>query len=194
MRPDPPSSKALLRSRLLASRAAIPLTDRRRASRRVCEALLTLPEVAGSRRLSAFAPTTAEVDILPAIERLLAGGLQVLLPWVDGDEVRLAQVQDLARDLAPGWRGVLEPVAGLRAEGPDPAAVEVAVIPGVGFDRRGNRLGYGGGHFDRLLARLGPATAVIGVAFEVQVVDDIPTEAHDVPVSVLVTEAHIRRP
>ncbi len=193
MRPGPQSAKARLRGDLLAARAALSRADRQAASRRVCEILLTLPAVIGSRGLSAFAPTPAEVDILPALERLLSQGQQVFLPWVAGPDLHLAPVRDLARDLAPGWRGVLEPVADLRSHEVDLSEIDVAVVPGIGFDPSGNRLGYGGGHFDRLLARLPGSATIIGAAFEVQVVDRIPREEHDVPVHVLVTEEGARR-
>lgn len=113
---------------------------------------------------------------------------EVHLPWVDGDELAVARVRDWETDLHPGWRGVREPRPGRRRSVP-PEQLDALVVPGVAFDRRGHRLGYGGGHFDRLLARVRPGTVVVGVAFGVQVVDAVPREAHDVPVDVVVTEA-----
>jgi 5-formyltetrahydrofolate cyclo-ligase len=109
-----------------------------------------------------------------------------------GEDLAIARVRDLAADLAPGWRGVREP----RSSGRRPARVErldAAIVPGVAFDRRGHRLGYGGGHFDRLLARLRPAAVAVGVAFDTQLVEEIPTEPWDRAVDFVVTESGLLR-
>jgi 5-formyltetrahydrofolate cyclo-ligase len=114
----------------------------------------------------------------------------VHLPWVDGDQLQAARVVDLAKDLTPGWRGVREPV---RREPVAVTILDVVVAPSVGFDRAGRRLGYGGGHFDRLLARLRPGAVVVGVAFDEQMVDKVPTEAHDRTVDLVVTPTTVTR-
>jgi 5-formyltetrahydrofolate cyclo-ligase len=75
----------------------------------------------------------------------------------------------------------------------DPAVVDAAVLPGVAFDPRGGRLGAGGGHYDRLLARLPTETTRIGVGFACQLVPHVPTEPHDQRVEVVVTEASVHR-
>jgi 5-formyltetrahydrofolate cyclo-ligase len=191
--PSADPRKAQLRSRLLAARSGLGTPGRADATARIHERLLTLPEVAEARVLIGYAAFGSEVSIDAVLGAALDRGAGVLLPWVEGDELGIARIRDLAADLAPGWRGVREPRAsGRRPARPD--RVEAALVPGVGFDRRGNRLGYGGGHFDRLLARLSPQTPVIGVAFDVQVLDSLPVERHDVPVDIVVTESVILRP
>jgi 5-formyltetrahydrofolate cyclo-ligase len=183
--PDP--RKPQLRSRLLSARSGLGAPARADANARICERLRTVPEVARARALIGYASFGSEVSIDPVLAEAIERGAGVLLPWVDGEDVGIARIRDLSADLAPGWRGVREPrVSGRRPARPD--RVEAAIVPGVGFDRRGHRLGYGGGHFDRLLARLAPGTPVVGVAFDVQVLDAVPAERHDVPVDVLVTE------
>jgi 5-formyltetrahydrofolate cyclo-ligase len=184
--------KAQLRSRLLAARSGLAGPVRAEASASICRQLLALPEVADARALIGYAAFGSEVSIDEVLVAALDRGAGVLLPWVEGAELGIARVRDLEADLAPGWRGVREPRAsGRRPARPD--RVEAALVPGVGFDRRGNRLGYGGGHFDRLLARLAPGTPVIGVAFAAQLLAELPTEAHDVPVDVVVTETETIR-
>lgn len=73
----------------------------------------------------------------------------------------------------------------------DPKGIEVAVLPGLAFDRRGYRLGYGGGCYDRFLSRYAPQALRVGLAFSCQLVETLPTEAHDVPLHFLVTEKEI---
>lgn len=191
--PVPRAVKAALRDRMLAARAALSAPARAEASAAIARRLGSLPELAGATTVLAYAPVGTEVDLRAFLLAVLAGAGRLCLPWVDGADLHAGHVRDLAGDLAPGWRGVPEPPAGRRREvGPD--ALDAVVAPGLAFDRRGHRLGYGGGHFDRLLARLRPGTVVVGVAFDVQLVDAVPVEAHDVAVDAIVTESGIIRP
>jgi 5-formyltetrahydrofolate cyclo-ligase len=70
----------------------------------------------------------------------------------------------------------------------DPAEVDVVITPGLAFDRSGRRLGYGGGHYDRYLARLGPEAVRIGIGFSVQLVDEVPAHAGDQRLNLVVTD------
>lgn len=184
--------KAAVRGRLLAARAALTAPTRARASEAIHGRLDALPELADARAVLGYAAFGSEVDLDPWLQRLADAGVGVFLPWVDDRWLRIARVIDLDADLAPGWRGVREPrVDGRRSARPD--RLHAAVVPGVGFDGSGRRLGYGGGHFDRLLAEVGPGTVVVGVAFDVQLVDTLPAEPHDRPVDVVVTESRTVR-
>lgn len=184
--------KARLRSRLLTARAAVPAPARAAAAAQIRERLEALPELLHARAVLGYAAFGSEVSIDAFLHGLLERELGVFLPFVDADHLGLARVRDLEADLAPGWRGVREPRAGGRKAG-RAERLDAAVVPGVGFDDRGGRLGYGGGHFDRLLARLRPGTPVIGVALDVQVVAAVPLEPHDRRVDILVTETRTIR-
>lgn len=186
-------SKAALRRRMLAARSALPPSARAEASAAVCAAAARLPEVAGARVVLGYAAFGTECRIDALLGELSRRSVGVLLPWVDGEELALARVRDLGIDLEPGWRGVREPAPVLRRRRARPDRVEAAIVPGLAFDRSGARLGYGGGHFDRLLARLRPGTPVVGVAFSLQLVDSVPTHAHDRSVDILVTEREVHR-
>lgn len=186
------AAKTTLRSAVLAARAALPAEQRAAASAVVHRRLQGLPELRAARAVLAYAAFGAEVDLDPWLQALLATGAGVFLPWVDGQQLGIARVCDLDADLVPGWRGVREPRAiGRRPARPD--RLDAVVTPGVAFDRSGRRLGYGGGHFDRLLSTLRPETPVVGVAFEIQIIDAVPTATHDRAVDVVVTEAAVYR-
>lgn len=186
------AAKATLRSVALTARAAMPAERRAVASAAVRRRLEDLAELRRARAVLAYAAFGAEVDLDPWLQALLAAGAGVFLPWVDGSRLGISRVCDLEADLVPGWRGVREPRAiGRRPARPD--RLDAVVTPGVAFDRSGRRLGYGGGHFDRLLTMLRPETPVVGVAFEVQIFDAVPTDAHDRPVNVVVTEQAVYR-
>ena len=183
--------KVALRTRLLRQRRHEP--DLPSASAAVCTRLATLPELVAVRTVLGYAATPHEVSVEAALRSLLDRGVGVCLPWVDGQELGIGSIRDLDRDVAPGWRGVSEPVPG-RREALRPNALDAVLVPGVGFDRAGNRLGQGGGHFDRLLARVRRDTVLIGIALDSGVVDAVPVEAHDRPVHVIVTPTQTLRP
>lgn len=186
------TAKAELRSRAQHARAALGAQHRAEASAAICARVLSLPEATASQVVAGYAATGAEVDIDPVLRQLLGIARTVALPWVDGSRIHMAAVADLEADLVPGWRGVREPRPGLRTPVP-PAELDLAIVPGVAFDRAGTRLGYGGGHFDRYLARLRPGTPIVAVAFDTQVLDRLPAEPHDVAVHLVVTESEVLR-
>lgn len=198
MKPDiratrvrPTHEKNPLRRHLIALRDAAG--DLSGASAAICARLDRLPELAGRQVVSGYAATPRELSIDASLRRLLDDGVTVCLPWVQGLELGMSAVADLAADLAPGWKGVREPVPDRRRP-LRPSALQGAVVPGLGFDPAGNRLGYGGGHFDRFLGRLSRGAVVIGIALDDQVVDAIPVEPHDRPVDVIVTPTSTLRP
>ncbi len=186
MADDVVAEKAALRRRLLRARAQLRPAARAADAATACRTIADLPSVIAARAVLGYAAFGSELRVDALLEALLAGGIAVHLPWVDGDELGVARVSGLTDDLVPGWRGVREPAADRRR----PVrlnTLDVVVAPGVGFDFGGRRLGYGGGHFDRLLSRLRPGAVVIGVAFDEQVVDVVPTQAHDRAMDVVVT-------
>ncbi len=184
-----PSAKHRLRAATRAARRALTADQRAEASARIVERLLTLPELRSASTVLLYAALQEEVNLGGLFAALRSQERRTLLPRVQGRELDLVAVTDL-RGLELGFRGVQEPT------GPaiDPGVVDVAVVPGLAFDPRGGRLGGGGGHYDRLLAGLRADAPRIGVAFTCQVVPQVPREAHDQPVTVVVTDAAVHRP
>ena len=179
-------NKAEWRARLRAARAAVDGEARRAAAEAVAARLTASPLWTASGTVLAYADTATELPTRPLLEVALAGGKRLCLPRVAADgDLTLHDVGALGT-LVEGYRGLLEPA--VDAPRVAPAEVDLAVVPGVGFDRHGVRLGQGGGHYDRLLACLLPACVVCGAAFACQVVARLPREPHDRPVAYLATE------
>jgi 5-formyltetrahydrofolate cyclo-ligase len=157
-------------------------------SARVRAHLLCHPAWRESRVVLGYASFRQEVDTFPLLEEVLARGKELVLPRVvrASRSLHLLRVKDLAADLRPGYQGILEPDPA-RCSSVDPGLIDLVLVPGVVFDRRGFRLGYGGGYYDRLLASL-PRAVRVGLAFSLQVVEELPVLPHDLPVDVLVTE------
>jgi len=188
--------KAALRQTLLTRRDALPVAQRADLSRRITERLLQLPAVTGARAVLAYASFGSEFDTNALVNAILASGKQLALPRVDRRARRLELyfVADCQRDLAPGVWGILEP-APERCRPATLNEVDLVLAPGVAFSPHCERLGYGGGYYDRLLAGR-PATSIaVAAAFDLQVVATLPLGPADVPVDLLVTEtATYRRP
>ena len=185
------NEKSTLRSQLLTARIAAGGSAV--ASAAVCGRLDVLPELASVRTVLGYSATDQEVSVDEALRHLLQRGVSVCLPWVEGPMLGVAQVTDLDTDTAPGWRGVREPPPGRRVP-LRPSALDAVLVPGVGFDLAGNRLGHGGGHFDRLLARVRRDTVLIGIATDAQIVAAVPVEPHDRAVHLIVTPTRTVRP
>jgi 5-formyltetrahydrofolate cyclo-ligase len=103
-------------------------------------------------------------------------------------QLELYQVHDLAQDVAPGSWGIREPLIERCIKEEELGTVDLILLPGVAFTREGDRLGYGGGFYDKLLARMPHQPTLVAGAFAMQVVQEIPQEATDRKVGWLVTE------
>ena len=184
----PAAAKRALRDRVLGRRDALPGAQRLAAGEALRARLTALLVVAGARTMLCFASFRSEVDTTPLIAWCLARGTAVALPRIVGaHHMEAYAVTDLQRDLVAGRWDIPEPRPGLPLV--DPAAIDVVIVPGSAFDRAGGRLGYGGGFYDTFLARLRPDARRIGVGFDLQVVDRVPREAHDLCVDLIVTES-----
>ena len=123
--------------------------------------------------------------------RSLAADKLTVLPRVDpkAKMLRLHRIVDLGRDVGPGHLGIPEPHASCPEVGRD--EIDWVLVPGVAFDATGQRLGYGGGFYDRLLPVLRRAVQRVAGAFEMQVVEAVPLAPHDCGVDAIVTETRV---
>jgi 5-formyltetrahydrofolate cyclo-ligase len=184
--------KRAVRERIVARRDRLSGATRRAHSARVLDHLVTLPELRTAAAVMCFASFGSEVDTAPLVRWCLDQGKRVALPRIVGRRhMEAFWVTDPAADLEGGSFGIPEPRAGLPQALPE--AIDLIVVPGSAFDRSGDRIGYGGGFYDTFLPRLRPQTPRVAVAFELQLVDDVPAESHDLGVDVLVTERGVLR-
>jgi 5-formyltetrahydrofolate cyclo-ligase len=181
--------KVELRERIRLLREGLSPEDRSRRSGAVAEALFGLPEVRGAGVVALFSSFGSEIDTAPIIERAHAEGRRVLLPYLDEGVMEVAEHRP-GDDLVPSSYGPAEPS---RREAVDPGEVDAAVVPGLAFDRRGRRLGYGAGFYDRWLRRLRPNASRIGIGFSFQVVDRVPADGSDERVDVVITDEGVIR-
>ncbi|ARE89198.1 5-formyltetrahydrofolate cyclo-ligase [Clostridium formicaceticum] len=130
-----------------------------------------------------------EVSTEEMIKDLFSRGKRVFIPLTvpETKQLIISELLDMEKDLEIGNFGVLEPKE--EAIRPvDPKVLDLVIVPGVGFDKQGYRVGYGGGYYDRFLPRLSPGTPTVALAFEVQLIEKAPTDEYDFPVEYVITE------
>jgi 5-formyltetrahydrofolate cyclo-ligase len=181
-------AKAALRLAAHKKRAAFHPSLRGEAAKAAAGHFFDNVSLANGDVVAGYWPIRDELDVKSVIARLMDAGQPVCLPVVLGDEqpLELRLWQDGAPLYEAGF-GTLAP-----SEEAPRAEPDVILMPLLGFDKHGTRLGYGGGYYDRTLAALAKRPKLIGFAFALQEVDHIPREEHDVPLDAIVTEEGVR--
>jgi len=182
--------KVALRKQMSARLAGQSAADVRAKSAAIWERLSVLREFAGAVRPLVYVSQAPEVDTHGLIRQLLAMGRNVCVPWFDVASGRYAAagLRDFDTELATGRFGILEPKPGaIRPAAAD--QIDVVLAPGLAFDETGNRLGRGMGYFDRLLQETRGTR--VALAFDFQLLGEVPTEAHDTRMDFIVTETRV---
>ncbi|MBW2243208.1 MAG: 5-formyltetrahydrofolate cyclo-ligase [Deltaproteobacteria bacterium] len=164
--------------------AAISAPAAERAAIRAATSLASFPAFEACERVVLYASLADELPSRPLFDRARAAGKLLLWPRIDAEGLVFAHC-DTWEALVPGLFGVLAPTAD--APSTSLGAGDLLLVPGRAFDATGARLGRGGGHFDRALARRGGAVA-LGLAFACQLVQRVPTESHDQRVDAVLLE------
>jgi 5-formyltetrahydrofolate cyclo-ligase len=176
--PDARRAKAELRRRILAARAAMSDADRAAAGWALRDAVLGMPEAEMAGTVACYMSVGTEPGTRSLVYALWKRGSYVLLPVLlpDGDLDWASY--DGPDSVVRASRGLIEPTApgrGIAAV----ASADLVIVPALAADRRGNRLGRGGGCYDRALARVGPAVPVVAALYDAELLDEIPVGPHD---------------
>ena len=142
-----------------------------------------------SKRILMFASVRDEIPTLDSIARTIDSGLAVAVPYCQDGTLQLTLLKDKC-ELEAGAYGILELRQQLRSDPlrrVGPQQIDFAIVPGLGFDRNGGRIGYGKGYYDRLLPQLPTDCPKVGLAYDCQLVENIPVESHDQRMDVIVT-------
>jgi 5-formyltetrahydrofolate cyclo-ligase len=187
-------SKSEFRRSLIDSRRNLSPDQRRRRSEQICDTLRQLPAFRRSARISSYIGFGEEVETSGLVRELLRERGKVAVP-VHGSgrgKPGFAEITSWG-DLAPNSLGFLEPLPEkVRVVADD--SIDCFLCPGVGFDLRGNRLGYGLGFYDRALQNAPHGSLIVGLALDLQVVESLPVSSHDVPMHLIITETRIIGP
>ena len=184
-------AKSALRLHGRAARRTVLPEMRQAHAYALAERVLALPELARATTALLYGASTEEADPSVLEFALRERGVRIAYPRVAGPYSLSLHWVDSAEVLQPGAFGLLEPLADAPPAPLDQLAV--IVVPGIAFDADGNRLGFGGGYYDTLLAGAESPPPTVGFAFDEQVVDEVPHEDHDRPLDIVVTPTRTMR-
>lgn len=175
--------KNRIRERMRAERRKVAPSVRRSASQEVCARILDRVDMKGAlaakQPFAVYLASPQEIDLAPLVERLWLADCPVLVPaWRNG--LYALELYSQKTTLISGPMGILEPDPKGAVPNDSGSVPKVWIVPGLAFTRTGARLGYGGGWYDRLLAAADPSAVLLGVAYPFQMVEDLPSEPHDI--------------
>ena len=186
--------KKQLRKEVLEARNAMPARVAAEKSARIIRMLLKLDEYKNTSIIITYLNFRNEVQTGELVRRAMAEGKRVTVPLVDPVSRSLTPslLSSYPDDLQPGTWGILEPKPHC-VRPVDPCRLELVIVPGVAFDGKGNRLGYGGGYYDSFLLKTGSDALFVAPAYEMQLLDLVPRDSQDIRMHCLITEDRIIR-
>ncbi|MGM0651259.1 MAG: 5-formyltetrahydrofolate cyclo-ligase [Bacillota bacterium] len=187
--------KKELRKKVISERDQLTKKDLAEKSRHIADNLFSLPAYHHANTIMYFISFGTEVDTRPMVEETIRQGKVALAPKPRPQERIMipSRILDWDRDLVTGAYNIPEPKEeALRPY--HPWEIDLLIVPGVAFDLKGNRLGYGGGYYDRFFELLKKDTPLVALVFELQVVPEVPVEEWDRRVDLIITEKRIINP
>ncbi len=179
-------AKQTLREKMLAVRDSSSLEAIERMSENIQRRIMNSDEFINAKTVAAYHPVGSEVSTMKILSAVLSLRKHLALPRVeDATSIIFAEVNDLENDLATGKYKIKEP----KKHCMKVSEIDLVLVPGIAWDEHGHRLGYGKGYYDRCLANL-QATSV-GLAYDLQVLENIPHENNDFCVNLIVTEKRL---
>lgn len=189
MTADIAERKKQLREQAHANRNA--QTDKDELSRQICESFMALPEYQSAKTAMFYIDVRSEVRTRHSLPAALASGKTIVVPWCnEAGELELFRLASMD-ELAVGMYKILEPkveLRGLPEKQCRPEDLDIVMVPGVAFDRRGGRMGHGKGYYDKLLQHARKDTPLVALAFECQLFPEVPVADHDIFMDKVITE------
>lgn len=183
------AAKRALRARILAGRAALPATELTLAGAAIAQRVCGLAAVRAASAVAAYIGFGVEIPTDGLVDALSAAGKTVLLPVLEPDRSLSWRALASRSELVEARFGLLEPPGAgtvrLLTE------AQVVVLPGLCYDNRGNRLGRGGGSYDRALGELPGWVTTVGIALDCDIIDSVPMDRHDQRVQLVVTPSRV---
>jgi len=189
---DLKAKKSEIRKTTRAKRDALSKKERSEKSAAIMKQLFDFANFLESRIVLFYMSNNSEVDTEPMVRKALEIEKIVALPLIDPEKQEIVpfKVDNLERDVRPRYRKIREPIP-QRCKQIPVQHINLAIIPGIAFDVRGGRIGYGTGFYDRFIPQLDITTRKVALSFECQIVPQIPMEPHDRYTDIIITEKRI---
>ena len=167
--------------------------DKDAVSKKITDTVMQLPEYAAANCVMWYVDVRDEARTRQALPDCVASDKRIVIPYCVDGELELFHLESMD-ELEIGMYKILEPRADLRtvaAKRVDVKELDLILVPGVGFDRKGGRTGHGKGYYDKCLENARPETPLVALAFECQMFDEIPMQDHDIYISKVVTQENV---
>lgn len=172
-----------LRKLMLAKRERLSPGEKREWEYCILNKIVTRPEFERAKNMALYFPIRGEVNLLPLLKNCEEAGKRAFFPKVKGRELEFIPIFCL-QEMQPGFATIPEP----DGESVPLEELDLILVPGVAYDLRGYRLGMGGGFYDRVLQKKGSSQMALGVAFQIQIFEELPIDWWDQRVDLLITE------
>lgn len=185
-------SKGELRKKILNIRNNMKKTDAVDKSNLIIDKLVGLDHYQKSKTVFVYMSFKNEVITSELIERMFSENKRVVIPYTDIKNTVIipSEIKNIEEDLVLSKYGYYEPV-NEKIKVVEPEEFDLMIIPGVVFDKQLNRVGFGKGYYDRILCRKRKDAKVVAIAYEFQVLDEVPAEKHDIKMDMIITERNI---
>jgi len=185
----------MVRKKVLELRNLLSGEEVEEYSSRIINTLISTEEYKASSFIMCYMDYRNEVAASKLVEISISMGKRAAVPLVEntdgtGKEISACEVGNITSEMAKGAYGILEPKKDT-ARRVSPELIDLVVVPGVAFDSKRNRIGHGAGYYDRFLKKLRSDCTKVGVAFEIQLAESLPSEVHDVKMDMIITERRI---
>lgn len=174
--------KTEIRKSMQAMRKALSDEERSLASASVNEKLFSSELWQKAKSVFTFVSYNSEIDTYGIMRQALADKKRLFVPRVEGQDMFFFEINDIDKELVPGAYGIMEP----NTLGQDISRAGLMIVPGLAFDSNKNRLGYGGGFYDRYLS-LPNIHETVAIGFDFQLIDSVPCEANDIKMDYIIT-------
>ncbi len=183
--------REVLRHHILVKRCNLSSEKIREKSEKIREFFFNFPLVERANLILFYLSLPYEVQTEHLIRDVLRMGKRVAVPLVKKEkrEIVPCELNNYDEELEDGPWGILQPKAGCKHV--DIKEIDLVVVPGVAFDEKGHRLGFGAGFYDRFLKLFSSTTKTVSLSFEIQMVKEVPCLPHDVPVDYIITERQV---
>jgi 5-formyltetrahydrofolate cyclo-ligase len=184
--------KKILRRNILSKRAALGKNGSTSLSKKIINRLIDTEYYKNANTIMCYISFGSEINTHEFIRNCIKDGKRIVVPVTFHEPREMKPSQILSFDeLEPGYFNILTPKKEF-IRYIDPKEIDLIIVPGAVFDRKGYRIGFGGGYYDRFLAdKINDKSTKISVAFHLQIIDEVPKEEHDVPVDIIITEKEI---
>ena len=184
-----------MRQEILNLRCSLSDEELNKKSTEIFNKLVSMDIYCRSKVIMCYMDFRNEVKTGEFIRASLEKGKRIAVPMISLDMNRAkaiipCEIYNIEYELEKGTLGILEPKNEFRRV-LDPENIDMVIVPGIVFDLRKNRIGYGAGYYDRFLNSTGKDCFKVGVAFELQILNEIPAEAHDVRLDMIITEKRV---